>query len=403
MAQIIMLGTVGCGKTILLTVLAQKYRSVSEDGYFLEAMNAEANAFTNLNWHILTEQHEWPAATPPGALRSFRWQIHFGTNVEKSKLDLVAGDFSGETFQAAFGRNDLSSAEAQELKQYIDQSDALLLLINLKDFINEQDINRKSETEWALKNCLDYAVGQQFRQIAVAFSQIDRYQALFDECNGDDRAVLNKYLPQIAGAHPNVELLRVSAVNGTTITEGADGLAIERPAENFGSAGIPELLTWVSKTETRDKPLPPPLPSAIGSSLKPPTRQWLKPVIAMIAMVVGLALVIALKSCPGGGGGGGSSVIQQPVVPIPVITKDARLVGTGNFESYGIECWGRVVNKGAAGNVIVHVKFTQGTKESPPYTKAQRLDQGGSFDFYYKDTDTFYQRDGVISYSAWAE
>ena len=98
-------------------------------------------------------------------------------------------------------------------------------------------------------------MGQRFRQIAVAFSQIDRYQAIFDECNGDDRAVLNKYLPQIAGAHPNVELLRVSAVNGTTITEGADGLATERPAENFGSAGIPELLTWVSKTETRDKPL----------------------------------------------------------------------------------------------------------------------------------------------------
>ena len=396
MAQIIMLGTVGCGKTILLTVLAQKYRSVSEDGYFLEAMNAEANAFTNLNWHTLTEQHEWPAATPPGALRHFRWQLHFGTNGEKSKLDLVAGDFSGETFQAAFGRNDLSSVEAQELKQYIDQSDALLLLINLKDFIDEHDISRKSETEWALKNCLDYAVGQRFRQIAVAFSQIDRYQALFDECNGDDRAVLNKYLPQIAGAHPNVELLRVSAVNGTTITEGADGLATERPAENFGNAGIPELLTWVSKTETRDKPLPAPPPPPIVSSPKPPTPKWAK---IVIALVIGLALVIALKSCPSGGGGGGSSVIQQPVVPIPEIThKDARRIGMDLGESYGIQCWGRVVNKGAAGNVTIIYNFTQGTK-SVDKVETYWIGAGAYYDFNVVDTADFHQILGGINYS----
>ena len=78
MSQIILLGTEGCGKTILLTVLAQKYRSVAEDGTFLETKSAEANAFTNLNWHILNEQHDWPSKTMPGSIRHFSWKLHFG-------------------------------------------------------------------------------------------------------------------------------------------------------------------------------------------------------------------------------------------------------------------------------------------------------------------------------------
>jgi hypothetical protein len=253
MAQIIMLGTEGCGKTMLLTVLAQRYRSVSENGYFLEAMNGEANAFTNQNWHILKEQHEWPPATPPGALRDFRWQLHTGFNNNGSKLELVAADFAGEVFRAGFGRDDWSSIEAQQLKQYVSQADALLLLINLKDLIDEQDIHRKSETEWSLKNCLDYGFGQGFRQLAVAFTQTDRYEAIFAECDGEDRTVLHKYLPQIYGAYPNIEVLRVAAVSGTTLDEDAEGLAIERPTENFGSVGIPDLLTWISKTQSRKK------------------------------------------------------------------------------------------------------------------------------------------------------
>lgn len=244
-----MLGAEGCGKTILLTVLTKKYQTKSDDGYFLEALSADANEFTNHNWHILTEKQEWPPATPPGALRHFHWRLHFNG----SSKDIVAGDFAGEVFRAGFGRNDWSSVEAQELKKYISESDELMLLINLKDIINEQDIKRKSETEWALKSCLDFARTNQISHVSIVFTQADRYEAIFAECSDDVRKVLTRYLPQIAGAYPDIDIRRVAAVSGVTVDDGPDGLAIERPSVHetaIKSTGISQLIQWLSETKT---------------------------------------------------------------------------------------------------------------------------------------------------------
>ena len=88
-----------------------------------------------------------------------------------------------------------------------------------------------------------------------------------------------------------------------------------------------------------------------------------------------------------------------PVVPIPEIThKDARRIGMALGESYGIQCWGRVVNKGAAGNVTIILNFTQGTK-SVDKVETYWIGAGSYYDFNVVDTTDFYQIFGGINYS----
>lgn len=264
--RVLMMGTEACGKTILLAVLAQKYRALGEEGYFLEAMNAEAHAFTNRNWEILANQGEWPPATPPGALRGFIWRLHrrassvHGEPAPASEIlvDLTMADFAGEVFRKAFGRGDTTSEEAAQLMAFVHQTDGIVCLVNLRDIIDEQDVERKSETEWAIKNLIDHAAKRLHIPVLLAFTQADRYEALLE--GRDAREVVHVYMPQVAGAHPDVPVLFVSAVDRTILAAGDDGLMSEKPAKNFGSRGISELLAWISSVPVRSRPEPPPIP-----------------------------------------------------------------------------------------------------------------------------------------------
>jgi hypothetical protein len=266
------MGTEACGKTILLAVLSHRYRAFTEEGYFLEAMNAEAHAFTNRNWELLASQGEWPPATPPGALHGFVWRLHrrapiptgTGQSATESLIDLTMADFAGEVFRKCFGKGDTSSAEADQLMSFVRQTDGIVCLVNLRDIVDEQDVERKSETEWAIKNLIDHASKGMGIPVLLAFTQADRYEALLE--GRDSRAVLHEYMPQVAGAHPDVQVLFIAAVDRTTLATGDDGLVIEKPGKDFGSRGVSELLEWISKVRAR--PQPPVLP--VGTPVPTP-------------------------------------------------------------------------------------------------------------------------------------
>ena len=52
MSKVSILGVQGSGKTVLLTLLGQKYISPSSEDYFLEPLNREANDFIVKNWKL---------------------------------------------------------------------------------------------------------------------------------------------------------------------------------------------------------------------------------------------------------------------------------------------------------------------------------------------------------------
>jgi len=248
MAQVIMLGSEGAGKSTLLTVLASQYRAIGDSPYFLEATNREADAFTQNNWHLLTKEREFPAATDTKGGKEFCWKLHV-RRVPPFIIDLISYDIAGESFRKVFGRDEVE----KEFVSRVSTADAIVLLVNLADILDEADIVRKQENEWAIKACLDAISKKQGKRFCVVFTKADCYRGLLSEVKGDCRALVKKYLPQIDGAFPNIHAMAVSAVNQTVVSEGANGLFFEKPASNFASENLEALLRWISETKTTNQ------------------------------------------------------------------------------------------------------------------------------------------------------
>jgi len=267
MSKVIMLGGEGVGKSILLTVLAQTYRTRNNADFFLEAKNKDAALFCHLNWHLLTEKHEWPPPTPPGAYKKLLWQLHIAGEPART-FDLICSDFAGETFRRVFGNDDTSSPDAAELTAHIRTADAVLVLINLAFLLDEKDIERRIENDWAIKNCIDKIAAFGGKRYCVVFTQIDRYYNLFEQVNNNCRQLLDKYFPQIAGVYPDIDIIPVAAVNRTDLAPGDGENVREVPAKGFCSHNLNEIMKWISETpavQSTDVPettytFPPPMP-----------------------------------------------------------------------------------------------------------------------------------------------
>jgi GTPase SAR1 family protein len=249
MAKVIMLGPSGVGKTTLLAVLSHKYQKESADGIFLEAMNHDASLFTAKNyWERLTDELEFPAGTPPGEFRELCWKLHFNDKAKilASVVDLVCLDIAGETFQRIFTAG-TASPEGAALAGHIGSASSILLLVNLESLLDENDHVEKAEKAWALKRCLDEGKKGK-KRMCIVFTQIDRYR---EKLAAGARAVLRARLPQIAGAYPKIDILAVSAVNKTVLETANDNSVLQRPAEDFTSEGLDELIEWIGETRTR--------------------------------------------------------------------------------------------------------------------------------------------------------
>jgi ABC-type dipeptide/oligopeptide/nickel transport system ATPase subunit len=262
MAKVAIVGTRGSGKTTLMTVLAKRYQKKRADGLFLRAMNKETMAFTEKNWRRLTQELNWPPQTPPGELQQLNWVLQKGNDVHEIKLV----DFAGETFRDIFGKNDVARVEVHKrisedpvlgpLLKYMDAADSVILLVNLRDFINDNDFEVAMETQWALRGALDYLANRKVkcRNIAVVLTQVDLYPELVNN-RPSIAAVIEEHLPQlqIVQSYPEVKYLGVSAVYETTVESGANGIAMIRPASEFKSLYLEDIIGFLTTLSRLDQ------------------------------------------------------------------------------------------------------------------------------------------------------
>ncbi len=239
MSKICILGAEGAGKTVLLTVLGQKYTTPTKEGIFLEPMNKEASNFIFINWKLMTTEHKWPPPTVPGKLSKLNFNLHYsGTAVE-----LIALDYSGETYRQVLGRGEVEQPYQKELAEHVNSSDIILLLLNLKDVINHDSSERGMENFWLPKATLDYMKNRfPYKLVILVLTQIDRYLEFLKE-NGTWQNVLMKYIPHVAAAYPNLQILPVSAVNNIDV----DDEGHTTPSAQFQQEGIEELVNEIQK------------------------------------------------------------------------------------------------------------------------------------------------------------
>ena len=258
MAKIAIVGTRESGKTVLMTVLAKRYQNRNGDEPFLKAMNPQTMAFTEKNWHRLTVERDWPPLTPPGDLLKLHWSLECGG--QSHEIHLV--DFAGETFRTVFGKHTLTEPQVRSqlgadplygpLLAYLDQADVVVLLVNLRDYVNAPatagGMDLMLENQWALRGSLDYLAPRLNNHVAAVFTQIDQYAELVNNCKSW-RDVMGEHLPatQIADIYPDIRCLGVSAIPETELDASPGGEPFQRPAANFTSWHLEDLVQFFNE------------------------------------------------------------------------------------------------------------------------------------------------------------
>ena len=250
MEKIAIVGVEGSGKTVLLSVLGDKYENPDEQGVFLSPGNQRALEFTKRNVTKL-RRGQWPAATTTNSV--LRWDLCQSTKHGKQVISQLALlDFAGEHFRLAFGEHGEAekaahAEEIQALKQQIDEASIVLVLVNLGDIINgDMTSFRSIETMWLTKAILDYAAGN--HRCVIVLTQTDSYRAVIEDCGGP-RETVAKFLPHVDNSHSDVPVLAVAAVDN--VVPSVNGLPV--PAEGYSSEGIDEIIAWFIDESEKEK------------------------------------------------------------------------------------------------------------------------------------------------------
>lgn len=270
MPKIAILGGPGSGKTVFLSVLAQRYTERSEEGYFLEPVNRDAAVFTIRNWNLMNQQHEWPPATPPGVLHKFHWKLHTGKN---AVYDFNALDFAGEVYLRTFSQEDFEQDDARELAEYVGNSDLIILLLNLGDVVDQIDPERVFDNTWGPKAAIDFLKKRNPKaQVGIIFTKIDRYRQVLSD-NGSWSNVYKKYFPSMYATYPECKTFGVAAVDKVEVN--MEHPEFTKPATNFKSEGLKDLISWITREEERRK-----------------SRKLLTKIIIIISIIVAMLILL---------------------------------------------------------------------------------------------------------------
>ena len=263
--KVAIVGVEGSGKTVLMVSWGRHYQSPDRNGYFLAPIGEQ-----NTDGYIAQEMAKmrdgrWPMATPKDAEIRLDWRLGGTDDPIGKQLSFV--DFGGELYREAFKDGPEATMKmpattflnpnvraadetgVAKLRRHIRDCHALVILINLRDFINDPNReNERTREMFSVIFCLMEIMrlrGKQDR-IALVFSQADSYREILKR-EGLSKAY-SHYLEYIAGSYPRVALFAVSAVNKMRYVNGVPG-----PAEDFKPEGLEALTAWLAWQQTKVK------------------------------------------------------------------------------------------------------------------------------------------------------
>lgn len=257
-SSVAIVGTEGSGKTVLMATLAARF---SEHGsrYYMRAMTKKTEQYVRHSFERLNGDFKdpetgerqppgWVASTDPGVMLDFLWSVSLHS---KPICDVRMVDAAGQDFRQMFG-DDLAldeerlSAQQRKLYAYVRDAAIIMLTVNLADFVGEEDSDRRSTNEWALRFVVDHVLEKHPDKIGLlVFTGMHRY-AQYLKQHGSWVEVARQYLPgatKAALANKRLEVMAVSAVNETELDPHGGTQPV--PKRNFTSTGLEELLAWL--------------------------------------------------------------------------------------------------------------------------------------------------------------
>ena len=261
MKKVAIVGVEGSGKTVMLAGLGELYSRPDAEGYFLAPKNFGTASYV-MDVVARMRGGEWPSATAEDVMRGLDWTIKRDRGAgQKPEVvgELSCLDFAGEVYRAAFGiRSEAKggetgselSGQVDELRDYIRNADAILVLINLRDVIAHGCRDRRvQESMWITNAILNMALGDDAKsglRAAIVLSQADCYADTIRACGGE-KEVLCQYLPHVYNNYSWLDVFSVSSVDRTVLD--ADGNRV--PARDFKVTGLEPIMDWVLERSRR--------------------------------------------------------------------------------------------------------------------------------------------------------
>lgn len=245
MARVAILGTQRTGKTVLMTVLAQKFRR-NETGIQFIPLTQETASFVASNWECL-KRSDWPPSTREGVMTRLRWEVKA---YEFPPCNLQFHDISGQEFRGLFS-TDQQPKRLKAIADHVRSSEVVVFLVNLDDFIGREDEEHRKVSELALLNALRFAnASANPRRCALVFTQIDLY-ASQKKKHGSWDNVARQFLPNVYSEFieaGNAALLAVASVSNVVADANAGPRGRLVPATHWQSVGLEELVHWICKS-----------------------------------------------------------------------------------------------------------------------------------------------------------
>ncbi len=249
MKKVAIVGVEGSGKTVMLAGLGNLYSRADEYGYFLSPKSFSTHSYVT---NIIRDMREgrWPAATSVDTLKSLDWSLkrQAGRNRPERICEISFLDFAGEVYRAAFGISEAPNEDVAEqveaLKEYLSGADYVIVLINLRDIIDNARDERTEESMWITNKILETALPEEddagMPHAAIVLSQADNYAAILEKYGGAP-GTLEKYLPYVYNEYSWLDIFSAQAVDKTDMD--ADGNIV--PARDFTSDGLKPIMDWV--------------------------------------------------------------------------------------------------------------------------------------------------------------
>ncbi|WP_425619168.1 hypothetical protein NA78x_002903 [Anatilimnocola sp. NA78] len=250
MTGIVFVGTEGCGKTVLLTVLSKLYGPTAENLMRLHPQNRPTAEYVESAWQIL-KQSEWPPSTPPGQWHNLEWQYEFEYG-HTGPLRLI--DSAGQDLRLLFSEEQIANvahlpSRLRLLAETIRTADAVAFLVNLRDFLGEQDPLQRLKNEWLLRGAMDYRADQcPEGPMCLVFTQADLYREELKQ-SSDLQQVARRHLPHVAGKYlqdGSIPIFRVSAVGETVTKPDEHGRPRRVPDGTLRCKGFTALVKWMA-------------------------------------------------------------------------------------------------------------------------------------------------------------
>ncbi len=249
MKKISIVGVEGSGKTVLASILGEKYAAPDKNNLSLKAKTSKTFEFCT-SIVAAMRKGEWPQATLPGEMSCLEWQLLYHKKSASTTVlgDIMLLDFAGEVYRQAFGKRSKEDVlidfqeDVTELRSHVAKSDVLIVMVNLKDVVNVDRTNpRTLEMLWLTQDIIEYAKSHGVGDVAIALSQSDRYCQIIRHC-GNPKNTFKKYMTHVDSAFPKIPVFSISAVD-KVVMNGSN----EVPAMDFNSTGLDELVKWISK------------------------------------------------------------------------------------------------------------------------------------------------------------